>query len=244
MKDFLGALAFATAFTFAQSASALIIEARLDSFESTPITVAGVGTGGGRGTFTLLGSDSVVPSNLASILDASFQAICLEPDSYITTGLTYSFFVTDLQFAPTTTGGMGAAREAAIEDALGRIGMTDVESLDLLGVSTVTAGVYEAGYESAVNALDLTSGTAVVTGAGAADAQAAIDGVGAYSTMLTSVDAFALINLGPSGGFSSRTVFEGQDFMVTTASAVPSPAPLALFGMGMLGLVGMKRFRA
>ena len=237
MKNFLGALAFAAAFTFAQSASALIITATLDSFESTPITVAGVGTGGGRGSFTLTGSDVAIPTSLASVLDASFQAVCLEPDSFVTTGTEYRFLVTDLAFAPTTMGGMGAAREALVETVLGRVGATTVEALDLTGVGLATAMLYEAGYESAVNALDLTAGTAVVTGTGSAGAQVALTSA---DPLVTSVDAFALINLGPVGA-STRAVFEGQDFVVFTASAVPSPVPLALMGIGMLGLVGLRK---
>ncbi len=78
--------------------------------------------------------------------------------------------------------------------------------------------------------MDLTAGTAVVTGPGAAAAQASILG----GPVLTQVDAFALINLGPAGGFRARSVFEGQDFMVTTT--VPTPAPMALFGLGLIGL--------
>ena len=228
----------AAALLFSAQAQALIITATLDSFESTPITVSSVGTGGGRGTFTLTGSDVVIPTNLASVLDASFQAICLEPDSFVTTGVEYRFLVTDLSFAPTTTGGMGAAREAIVEAVLGRLGVTTVEAMDLTRVGAVTGLVYEAGYESAVNALDLGAGTAVVTGVGTADAQVALAGV---NPALTNVDAFALINLGPAGGIATRNVFEGQDFVVTTFNVVPSPGPLALMGLGLLGLAGVRK---
>ena len=239
MKNFLGALAFATAFTFAQSASALIITATLDSFESTPISVSGIGTGGGRASFTLTGSDAVIPTNLSSVLDASFQAVCLEPNEFISTGVEYQFLVTDLAFAPTATGGMGVAREALVEAVLGRLGVTTVEAMDLTRVGAVTGLVYEAGYEASANPLDLGAGTAVVTGVGTAEAQVAL---ASFDPQLTNVDAFALINLGPVGGFTTRTVFQGQDFVVTQASVVPSPGPLALMGFGMLGLVGLRKF--
>ena len=237
MRNLLGALAFTAAFVWAQHASALIITATLDSFESTPQTVAGVGTGGGRGTFTLTGSDVPISAPLASILDDSFQAVCLEPEQFVTVGQSYQFRVTDLAFAPTSpnsTGGMGAVREALVENALGRQGVTTVEAMSLAGVAAATALVYEAGYESAVNSLDLTAGTAVVTGSGAVPAQNSLSGA-----LVTNVDAYALINIGP-GGFGTRSVWEAQDFFVTVAETVPSPGPLALMGLGLLGLMRLR----
>lgn len=232
MRNFLGALAFATGFFFAQHASALIITAKLDAFQSVPQTIQGVGTGGGRGTFSLIGSDAPIAGDLAEILDASFQAVCLEPDSFITTGQTYNFAVVDLAFAPTNgvPGGMGAVREGLVEKALGRQSVTTMEDLSVAGVAAVTALVYEAGYESAVNGLDLTAGTAIVTGSGAPAAQASLSG-----NPLTEVNAWALINLGPAGR-RTRTVFEGQDFMVTVGSPVAAPGVMALFGIGLLGM--------
>lgn len=237
IRSMLGAMAFAALFFSAQHAAAVIITAKITAFENHPATVAGVGTGGGIATFSLVGSDAPIVGELSSIIDASFQAICLEPDSFISVGQTYDFLLTDLGAAPTVTGGMGAAREVLIEEILGRAGLVSVESLTSAQASAMTALLYEAGYEAAGNALDLSTGTAVVTGAGAPLASSYVASIG---PKLFDVDAFALINLGPTGT-SAFSVFEGQDFAVWTASPVPAPGALALIGVGFLGLVALRK---
>lgn len=231
------ALLAAAIFTIAQSASALVITATLDSFEATPHTVVGVGTGGGRGNFTLVATDSPVPTTLSGILDQSFAAFCLEPNELVTVGQTYNFLVTDLADGPTSTGPMGVAREILVEVILGRLGVTTVEAMSLAGVSAATALTYEAGYEAAANPLDPVGGTAVVTGAGVPDVTLALAG----GPQITDVDAYAMLNIGLVGAPATRSLFTGQDFVVTTFNAVPIPGTLALLGLGLLGLTRVRK---
>ena len=240
MPYFIQAALAAALFCIAQSANALIITAKLNNFESTPVTVSGIGTGGGRGTFDLISSTAPVSADLSSILDASFQAICLEPDSFITTGETYNFAVVDLAFAPTTTGGMGAARELLLEHIFGQLGIESVEDMTTMQVYRATALAYEAGYEDPINAMNMASGSAILSGLGVTEAQTALFNP---ATSTLDINAYALINLGYASGPATRSVFEGQDFMVFSATEVGAPGVMALFGIGLMGLAGIKRLR-
>nr|MDJ0792550.1 hypothetical protein [Acidimicrobiia bacterium] len=81
-----------------------------------------------------------------------------------------------------------------------------------------------------VGPFDPTAGSAMVTGAGQANVVAAsllFDG-------LTDLDGWGLRNVGIAGRPSFRTLYTGQDFAVF--NFVPTPAPLALFGLGLMGL--------
>ena len=243
IRNLLGALAFTACFAFAQSAAALVIQAKLTGFESTPMTVSGVGTGGGRGTFELLGADGPIPVGFEDILDASFQAVCLEPDSFVTVNQTYNFAVTDLAFAPTSaasTGGMGAAREQFFEGLVSLGGFESVEALTGSQVFSATGMVYELGYETLGNTPDLLAGDTLISGPGTLAGQTLVTQYLGGARGALEVDALALINLGPVGP-STFSVFEGQDFVVWNSRTVPTPGALALMGLGMIGLVAVRK---
>ena len=243
MPYFIQAALAATLFCIAQSANALIVSVTLDSFEATPVTVTGVGTGGGRGNFTLNAANDVIPEQLANILDGEFSAICLEPNSFISTNQEYRFAVVPLAEGPTLgTGSMGPARQAAVEALIGRLGLGDASEINLQTVALMTAVLYEAGYEALINPLDVYNGVSVLSGNGTADAQLALN---LAQPPMVDADAYALINLGPTNAIATRSVFEGQDFAVWTTSVntVGAPGIMALFGIGLMGLAGIIRLR-
>ena len=106
----------------------------------------------------------------------------------------------------------------------------------------MTAVLYEAGYEAMVNPLDVYAGASVLSGNGTADAHLALN---LAHPPLLDADAYALINLGPNNAIATRSVFEGQDFAVwaTSVNTVGAPGVMALFGIGLMGLAGIKRLR-
>lgn len=226
----------AAALLFSAQAQALTIFASLDSFEGSDASINGGSPGGGRGTFSIVGGDAL-PQELAFLQDApTFEAICLEPQEFVSTGVTYVFNVVDLEAAPTNPGAMGAASATAFLEVMEFAGHTRVE--DITGVqqlSMAQIAAWEAAQELGPT-FDVAAGTAVVTGAGQGDvlsAQAVFDGS-------TGLDGWGLLNVGTIGAISTRTLYTAQDFVVFNET-VPTPGVLALMGLGLLGLVGVRR---
>ncbi len=229
MKHLLGALAFTVAFTFAQHAAALTIFAKLESFEDAGVSFNGGTPGGGIGTFSIQGGDAL-PASLAFLQDApTFEAICLEPQEFVSTGVTYIFDVVDLSAAPTNPGPMGALKATAFLEAMELGGFDRVEDITGatdLGYAQIAA--WEAAQEL-VGPFDPTAGTAVVSGPGQGNvilSSFLFDGI-------TDLDGWGLRNVGVVGP-SLRTVYTGQDFAVF--NNVPTPAPMFLFGLGLIAL--------
>lgn len=232
-------------------AHAYIITAELDQFTSRSATIAGIGTGGGIGEFTVIGTDA--GSSGDPILDLifadgeTFLAFCLEPEEYVSRGITYQFELVDLALAPTSSnaGPMGATGEKWIEKVLSYTSYGNVD--ELVAGSTVSrqhafqAALYEAGYEDPIAAtFDFGAGDAVVTSAGALGADLTSDQVNANSFVpqasLDEVNSYGLLNIA-SEGPGTRSLYTGQDFMVfTRAESVPEPDLAALMGLGLMGL--------
>ena len=238
MKNLIGATAFAVAFTFAQGAAALTIHAKLTAFEGTDASVNGGAPGGGIGTFEIVGGDALTP-NLSFLQDApSFEAICLEPQEFVTTGVTYQFQIVDLADAPTNPGAMGANSATAFLEVMEFAGFSRVE--DITGATPISyaqVAAWEAAQELGPT-FDVTAGTAVVTGAGQPDvitAQGVFDGV-------TGLEGYGLLNVGVVGQPQLRTVYRGQDFGVF--NEVGAPGVMALFGIGLLGMARVLRGKA
>lgn len=239
MKHLLGALTFTVAFAFAQHAAALTIEARLDSFESTPVSAAGIanGSGGGRANFTITGGDSLVGTDV-DFLGTQFSALCLEPQEFISTNTTYRFSVVDLSAAPTSRpGGMGAGNAQWVDNFIRATGLTNVESIASgAGLAAMQMVAWEAAFETA-GVFNRDAGLQTITaGGGSVSANGVVNALEATinGPALTGVESYALLNTGIVGGIGTRALFRGQDFMVF--EAVPTPAPMFLFGLGLMGL--------
>ncbi len=211
------------------NAYALTIFAKLESFEGANTSFNGGSPGGGIGTFSIQGGDTL-SSNLAFLESApTFEAICLEPQEFISTGQTYVFNVVPLSAGPTNPGPMGVTKATAFLEAMEIGGFNRVE--DITGANAINfaqIASWEASQEL-VGGFDPTAGSAVVSGIGQGDVVAAsllFDGN-------TNLDGYALLNIGVVGP-SLRTLYTGQDFAVF--NNVPTPAPLFLFGLGLIGV--------
>jgi hypothetical protein len=217
-----------------------LIDARLTSFQSSDAIVNGVGPSGGIGTFQLLSS---VTGTDVDFLGAEFMAQCLEPDEYVAVGDTYRFEVVDLAQAPTSTqGGMGALKAGWLESIMGGLGFGSVEDVfaaDAVVRSAIQMATYEAVYEQS-GTFSFTGGSTVLQGSGLAQTAAVQTALGGPVTL----DGFALLNRGLLSAPDSRSLFRGQDFAVYNERSIPSPTPLALFGLGLLGMAGARKYRS
>ena len=222
-------LLLAALLVFAHQAAALTIHATLDSFEGTDASINGGTPGGGIGTFSIVGGDALTP-NLAFLQDApTFEAICLEPQEFVTTGTTYIFDVVDLKDAPTNPGPMGALKATRFLEVMEISGFSRVEDITgAVPVSLAQIAAWEAAQELGPT-FDVTAGSAILTGVGRPDvvlAQGLFDGT-------TGLEGYGLRNIGILGGPALRTVYRGQDFAVFRTTPVATPSVMALLGLGL-----------
>lgn len=225
------------------AAQAIIIEASYSSFISRTSTIAGVGSGGGYGKFTVTSAPAATGDPLLdNLFSGEFLAYCLEPDETVSRNVTYSFELVDLASAPTSpsSGPMGTKGRDWIERI---IAATNYGTVDELVAGATTAreytfqmALYEAGYETktaaAMFAFD--AGDTVISSVGSTAVDNAVHVTRANNVALdtSGVNTYALLNLGRT---DARTTNVGQDFFLFTRT-VPEPAPLALIGLSLLGL--------
>ena len=201
----------------AGSASALTIQARLDSIN--PDVNMSVSKDGGAtfhtlrsgvNNFTVLGGD-------ATELAPTFKAFCIDLNQTIGLGNTNTFSKNAVETAPIPGGGMGIAKADLLRELWGR---------HFLGINSNVKGsafqiaVWEIVFD---NGLDLSSGQIQVAGNASVLAQAQ-----AYMSSLTGDGAY----FAPVYALSSNST---QDMLV------PTPGAIALMGMG--GLLAARRRR-
>lgn len=221
------------------AANALMIDAKLVSFQDSDARLNGAAPAGGIGSFEIL---SNVTGTAADFLGDSFLAACMEPHEYVTVGNRYRFEFVDLADAPTSVaGGMGPLHAQWIErimSGFGHASIEDVVAAGPLAVSIIEMALYEAAFEAG-DTFDFTGGSARVTGSGGALANAAASHV---ASPLEGVRAFGLLNVAPIS--PTRSAFTGQDFMVAVRAeevVAPGAGLLMTLGLGLLGLTRTKR---
>jgi hypothetical protein len=193
------------------------------------------------------------------LTDAEFYAMCMEPYQGLSSGW---FEIVDLRFSPTSPENMQESTARRLElivsggnDAFGWTLMNDLRVANGGNKAQVTAlqmAVWEAGQEDAngnPGKYDRNDGNftdVISTNAGANALITSLEGFGGDDV----IKGFGLLAVAPDGndGWQDRRrqdffVFEYDDSGGTTQQSVPVPAPMALMGLGLVGMIGARKLK-
>lgn len=176
-------------------------------------------------------------------IDSEFYSMCIEPNEYLQSG---KFELVDLALAPSSPGPMGAVKAAAIERIISGAGWLDFGELlaDKEMLTAMSMLLWEAGSDPG-NPISRSAGNFTIA-SNVLGAETKADLIQAFlADPQFKVDAYAMVGY-KTDRHGNRVYSNKQDFVLYRVTQfetnVPTPAPLALMGLGLIGMIGARKF--
>lgn len=204
--------------------------------DGTPI---GVQVLNGVSTFTRTGGTDATA--LVGPMPGSFFAFCVEPFEDAELNATYTYNVSSLANADTSSivGGLGATRADRISELLGQYQPSLASPMSALQASALQVAIWEITSEASANAFNVFSGNTYFSTPGSSDASDVLNLAQTYLNYVSGADGSSPHDQ----GLEALTVNGNQDFLVQTVITAPEPGTwlMMLGGFGLVGWASRRR---